>query len=396
MQNVDLKYLSRNIANLCGIPIRIYENGEPVFFYSNLNFRKDPILPIEKEVLSNHEHVGYHIAKDFSYYGIVNHGNTKIILGPSRTSPFHDQDAYDMAFHLNLGKEEIEDFVSSVKCIVPMPLDSMLESLCCLNYILNGETLTLEDITFPKDRKAMLEENREKKKSEEVFSNAYQDQAIHNTMSIENALCHIVSHGDTPALDEWLSKAPPVRGGILAKEELRQIKNTFIVSVTLISRAAIKGGMDINEALQMSDRYIQEMELLHDREKITDLQYSMVKDYTREVAKLKGKEDSTLALTIRNYIHQHMSEPIDIERLSKSLFFSRTYLANRFKKETGMTLSEFLLREKIEEGKRLLRYSDKPISVISLYLGFSSQSHFSNVFRKYTGMSPLDYKKRHE
>lgn len=55
------------------------------------------------------------------------------------------------------------------------------------------------------------------------------------------------------------------------------------------------------------------------------------------------------------------------------MFISRTHLAVKFRKESSITLTEFVIKEKIEEGKRLLRYSDKPISSIADYLEFSSQ-----------------------
>ena len=53
----------------------------------------------------------------------------------------------------------------------------------------------------------------------------------------------------------------------------------------------------------------------------------------------------------------------------------------------------FVLKEKIEEAKRLLRYTDKSLNAIAAYLGFSSQSHFANTFRKYSGKSPSEFRK---
>ncbi|MFR6640620.1 MAG: helix-turn-helix domain-containing protein [Christensenellales bacterium] len=52
-------------------------------------------------------------------------------------------------------------------------------------------------------------------------------------------------------------------------------------------------------------------------------------------------------------------------------------------------------RQKKNKGKRLLRYTDKPISAIAAYLGFSSQSHSANVFRKYANSSPDEYRLKH-
>ena len=61
----------------------------------------------------------------------------------------------------------------------------------------------------------------------------------------------------------------------------------------------------------------------------------------------------------------------------------------------GETLTDFILKEKTEEAKRLLRYTDKTATMIGSYLGFSSQSHFSRVFRKYTGQTPAEYRKKY-
>ena len=62
---------------------------------------------------------------------------------------------------------------------------------------------------------------------------------------------------------------------------------------------------------------------------------------------------------------------------------------------TGETLTDFILKEKTEEAKRLLRYSDKSFTAIGSYLGFSSLGHFSQVFKKYTGRTPTEYRDKY-
>ena len=74
---------------------------------------------------------------------------------------------------------------------------------------------------------------------------------------------------------------------------------------------------------------------------------------------------------------------------------SRPYLSARFRDETGETLTVFILKEKVEEAKRLLRYSDKTFSVIGSYLGFSSPGHFTQIFKKYTGRTPTEYREKY-
>ena len=61
-----------------------------------------------------------------------------------------------------------------------------------------------------------------------------------------------------------------------------------------------------------------------------------------------------------------------------------------------MTVSNYILNIKINESKSLLKYTDKPISAISLYLGFSSQSHFNHAFKKITNKTPIEYRNSHK
>ena len=205
----------------------------------------------------------------------------------------------------------------------------------------------------------------------------------------------MISKGDVGALYEWLSHAPSVRGGIIANDALRQLKNTFIVTATLASRAAIKGGLNAEDSLSLSDEYIRKCELMSSVDQIVNLQYHMVLDYTRRVERVRlGKNPSKLLMQITNYVQNNLSKPLDVDELAKALFISRTHLAAKFKKETGMTLTDFILREKVEEAKRLLRYSDKSLSLIADYLGFSSQSHFTKAFKKYTSKTPGEYRMR--
>ncbi len=190
--------------------------------------------------------------------------------------------------------------------------------------------------------------------------------------------------------------ATAVQGGIVAGNQLRQLRNLFIVTATLASRAAIGGGMHEDDAFSLSDAYIQKAELLMSHNSIMNLQYHMLLDFTEQVERLHvGKHSTKLSIDVANYVRHHISEPIRVEDLAGELFISRPYLSAKFKKETGQTLTDFILTEKTEEAKRLLHYSDKTSSAIAEYLGFSSQGHFCRVFKTYAGMTPNEYRENH-
>ena len=253
MKNLDYNYLCTVIGNMSGIPIRLYKNNRQIFYHALVNLPKDPMTAFKKDILSIDTHVGYYITPYFHYYGIVSDGENKIIIGPSIQTSNNEQTLRELAFECDVSPDDDADFIIGMKSIVSMPLDSILQILCTMNYVMNEEKLGLGDIIIydaeQQDLKAKLEEERAKYNFDSDLATIQDQQNVHNTLALEQTIVNFVRRGDTTALKKWIADAPAVRGGILASDQLRQIKNTFIVTATLISRGAIRGGMDVDDAL---------------------------------------------------------------------------------------------------------------------------------------------------
>lgn len=397
MKNLDIQYLCTIIGNLSGVPIRLYNGKERVFYHSLVNLPKDPLELYREDIWKITDCVGYYATDIFNYYGIINFGTYKIILGPTRQLGNTDQELRELAFQLDVAPEDTEDFLIGMKSIIRMPLESIMQILCTINYVLNGQKLSLQDITVFDDQQNFLSKDTVREQVAQQYSEEnIPVQDVHNTFELEQTVMTMVRKGDTAALREWIKAAPAVRGGILAPEQLRQQKNTFIVSVTLASRAAIRGGMDVEDSFSLSDAYIQKCELLNQPDQIMNLQYHMILEFTQRVERIRiGKQPSKLVTDVANYIQHHLSEPITAEDIAKELYLSRPYLSRKFIAETGESLTDFILKEKINEAKRLLRYSDKSLTAIGNFLGFSSQGHFSRVFKRYTGLTPGEYRAKY-
>ncbi len=392
---VDFSYLCRITANLSGIPARVYKGEELLSFHSPVTLIRDPMLLCREQLWSAQEHVGYCLTEHFYYYGILRSGEIRFIVGPTRQLPASEQELRELAFRMGLNKEEAEEFGRSMKAIVNMPVESLLLMLCSINYIVNGEKLELKDLTIATDEQDAL---RTIRASQIMQKDGPQQPPTtpHNSYSQEQAILRIVRKGDTAALHTWMERAPAVRGGILAPEHLRQMKNLFIVTATLCSRAAIRGGLDVDDAFSLSDFYIQSCERLDTAEKITNLQYHMVLEFTERVERLHlGEHPGKLAAAVANYVQRHLSENISTEALAQSLYMGRSYLSTKFHNETGIKLNDFILQQKTEEAKRLLRYTDRSAAAIGDYLAFSSPAHFSRVFKKYVGLTPNEYREKH-
>lgn len=396
--NMDLEYLCTVIGNMAGVPIRIYTDKKLTFYHSFVQLSKDPILLYENKLLSIEEPIGYYITPDFDYYGVSHHQNQSIIIGPARQSSPNEQYLHKLAFDLSVSPDDMQEFLSSMKVIIQMPLESILQILCTIHYVITGEKIGLNDLSIIDATQDAISKELFDAQTTQILDHAPIDiGSAHNTYKIEQQLLDMVRRGDTARLKEWTESAPAIRPGKVASDMLRQMKNTFIVSTTLVSRAAIRGGMDLDDALRLSDSYIQKCEHLNTFEQITNLQYHMVLQYTKAVEDLRyNHNQSELTKNVASYIRHHLSDAIKTDDIAASLFMSRSHLSTRFKSETGMNLTEYIHYIKISEAKHLLAHTDKNLSIISNYLGYSSQSHFTRMFKKVVGVSPMEYRAKHE
>ncbi|MFK9093008.1 AraC family transcriptional regulator [Bacillus salipaludis] len=96
---------------------------------------------------------------------------------------------------------------------------------------------------------------------------------------------------------------------------------------------------------------------------------------------------------IKNYIKKHFREEINLDILAEAGHINKYYLAHSFKKSVGVSPIEYLIQTRIKESKILLETTNYPISNISAITGFSSQSFFSQSFKKVTNQSPSQYRK---
>lgn len=388
MKKLDLSYLCSTIGSLCGFPVRLYEGNELVFKVDHSGLKYDPIQASLKDLFALSDHIGTYITPRYYYYGVVRSGETRLILGPTRQLPSTEQQLRELAFLSNVPAEEMHAFIQTMRSLIYMPLESLQQILCTMNYVMNGEKLSLEHIVLHGSAETQITPNPAEANDGQAIP-----EEIHNTLAIEQTLMNMIRKGDTDALKAWIASAPAVHAGAMAQEHLRQYKNTFIVTTTLAARSAIRGGMNVEEALSTSDLLIRSCEALQDVQNIQRLQINMLLTYTEQVARLReGIQPTPLAIAVSAWVQRHLSEPIDTEKLAQELHYSRPYLSRKFKEETGMTLTDFILTKKSEEAARLLAYTDKSLIAVSNYLVFSSQSHFSRVFKKYIGKTPSGYK----
>ena len=182
--------------------------------------------------------------------------------------------------------------------------------------------------------------------------------------------------------------------GKLSDSYLQNIKYHFVITTALVARYCIEGGMELANAYRLSDFYIQKADQCKTPEEVADLHPVMAEDYAKRMKKLrKQKVCSRPVAMCLDYIYDHLHTRITVEQLADELKVNPSYLSRLFHKEVGTPISEFILNKKIETAKRMLAYSEFSAAEIAQTLAFSSQSHFTEVFKKMVGMTPKMYKK---
>lgn len=98
------------------------------------------------------------------------------------------------------------------------------------------------------------------------------------------------------------------------------------------------------------------------------------------------------ALLAKQYIDEHFQEPLLLDTLAAVAHVSKYHLVHAFTEDYGLSPIHYLVARRIEESKTLLKTTNYSISEVALFSGFSSQSYFSQAFRRLTGVQPREYR----
>jgi len=92
------------------------------------------------------------------------------------------------------------------------------------------------------------------------------------------------------------------------------------------------------------------------------------------------------------YIEKNFQEDINLNKISNYVSLSKNYFCNIFKKETGVTIWDYLIRIRMEEAKKMLLETEQKAYDVSEKVGYDDPSYFGRLFKKYTGFTPIEFR----
>src|SRR5580658_6712258 len=122
---------------------------------------------------------------------------------------------------------------------------------------------------------------------------------------------------------------------------------------------------------------------------------ALVKDRAvrhRLVQMYRGGLGSARLRRIKELVHAKMEEDLGLDEIAQSVGLSTAHFARMFRKSTGETPHKFVLRQRLERAKAMLRAPDARVLDVAVACGFKTQQHFAQVFRDVCGVSPTEYR----
>lgn len=204
-----------------------------------------------------------------------------------------------------------------------------------------------------------------------------------------------VKDGDPEKIKHLMNGAVPdlYENAQVSDDESKQMEYMAVSLVTILTRAAVEGGMRTESAHELGDIYLRRIAAVGRGGAFTMLTLRAMLEFASEVKKVKEElRCSSYVEACKTYVAQNLCKNISVGEIGPAIGISRSYLAHLFKAEEGISLQQYIQREKCRHAERLLKFSDYPIALISEYFGFSSPSYFGVCFRQWYGTTPHAYR----
>lgn len=207
-----------------------------------------------------------------------------------------------------------------------------------------------------------------------------------NTQYTVNGVTYPLTAGDVIYVPHTAMRSRP------AVENTDYVSFNFLTDETLEFPISMEGGCSetVKSLIEAFDSIFKYTNNLKD-ERFVTLFHCLLLQIKKQLAL---QTENPLVAKIKRYIKDHLSEKMTLTDITTQAYLSPIYCENIFKKHTGKSVIDYLIDERIEKAKTMLWESGFPLKKISLSVGFQDYNYFCRTFRKRTGYTPLQYRKK--
>jgi len=207
----------------------------------------------------------------------------------------------------------------------------------------------------------------------------------------ERELMGKVKIGDRTGAKEILNS---ILGTILFHNpgELGVLKARLLELLSILSRSAVEGGVDINVMLEKNLAYVNKVMWINNQENLCAWISTALNEFIELVYSCQDARKVTQIRPAINYIDANYDKPITLTEIAKASHLSISRLAHIFKEQMGITIIDYLTSTRIERAKQLLLATDQNCTEICFQAGYNNQSYFTRTFKELVGMTPRQFR----
>ena len=216
--------------------------------------------------------------------------------------------------------------------------------------------------------------------------------AMERRYRLENEIMDAVSNGQAYKVNQIFTGFNERSFEKRTNDSLRNLKNYCVIMNTLLRKAAERGGVHPMYIDRVSSKFASQIEKIPSVERITNVMADMFTEYCELVKKRSTENYSPIVAETIIMIDADISADLSLSLLAERLNISSVYLSMLFKKEIGVTLTEYIRNKRMNHAAHLLRTTNLQVQTIAMHCGIADLQYFSKQFKKQMGKTPKEYR----
>ena len=318
---------------------------------------------------------------------------TAVVLGPYLTNDPAPEDVLELVERIGLPMAvlpRLSDYYASLP-IFHDP-SAMLAIVTTLGETMwDGQAFDMVDVNY--DQQSSLPGGVSVSAPIEEENILLRMQQMEERYAHENELMEIVSKGLINQAEVMMSGISHLNYQPRVPDPLRNMKNYCIICNTILRKAAQQGGVHPIHLDRMSSQFARTIENAPSLEKCSSLIGEMLRAYCRLVRTHAGQQHSAIVQRTLTYITANLSGDLSLTTLARLMQITPSYLSTLFHRETGTTLADHIIDSRMKASLQLLKTTRLQVQSLAQLCGFSDPSYFSRQFRRFYGMTPMQYRR---
>lgn len=365
----------------------VYQDGvRQVLFGDDMQYFFEKQLSKEKGNLMPGNGMPYlRETEEKIYLWVMYHGGLLYLIGPVATTYVNTKElrAFSHEYHISYAELRIPRF-DSAKIVRLMKFSAaglfglrLEEEKIYKNQLVQPKSLE-EDIVSYELARAQALDGRSPYSYEQQWLQAIEKGEVYE------------DNGQALPLDSGYY------GFLSRNSDYKQMEYMAVSSVTLATRAAIRGGVQPDRAYALSDLFLQRLSECTNILQICEVMTESGRAFPGLVRECRHEGRDEIDELCKDYIAKHLYHPFTIGRMAKDLGIARSYMSSHFSETEGQTIQHYILSERLRAAANLLKYSEESVAQISDYMQFSSPGRFAGYFKEHYGCPPSQYRRENK